>query len=954
MPRKVFFTTLLFCWLAHTTLSNAQDRRPAIVVLDQPCLAEHLAATRSEAERTANRTARARLLSPDAEVYRQGLRLSKAPLAARLRQRGIPVDGQTETVLNALVVQATEEELVWLAAQPGVKSATFAPVYSTKLDTALRLAGVPQVWATLPTGEEGAGRGIKIGIVDSGIDLSNPMFADAGFTAPAGFPKVGSGASSASVNNKVIAARNFSDESDMIDRCGHGTFVGSVAAGRRTQAPLASIAGAAPGAFLGSYKAFQFSASTNSCTAAGSRVLQAVDAAVADGMDVINFSGGGDEPANDNTSITVYHNAVSAGVVVVISAGNAGPGNRTVSSPGTLADVISVGASTNSRAFFQAVRVTAPAPVPSSVQALPSVPGSDPKFSTTIGPLPVRDVSQFDTDGLGCNGFPPGSLNGAIALIKRGNCNFTVKIANAAAAGSRAAIIYNNVSGFVNMDTAGSVIPSVSISNTGGEALAAFVRASGGAVQAQIDGAQTAQTVTPDLVADFSSRGPTLRFLIKPDLVAPGETIYAATQNANTTGEIYSPDGFAQEDGTSFSAPLVAGAAAIVKQLRPNLRPADIKSVLVNTATPLTQTQDGATISVMNSGAGKLNLPAAVAARLAADPVSVSFGLQGQGPFSSSSSIRISNLGASAETWAVAVVPRFGDPGLRVTVDQSTVTIPAGGSVTLNAAVSTTSTLRDSYEGYVNLRSQTDGQSINIPYWISFLQPAVNNGGVVNGASFQGGMAPGSIVSVFGLGLASSTPASATSLPLPTALGGTTMTIGTTAVPLFFTSGQQLNVQLPFSLNTGSVAARLSREGILSGSFFIPIVTAAPGIFTRSQDGRGPGAILNTATFVPVSATNPARRGTFVSVFCTGLGSVNNAPASGAPASSSPLSTTVQQPTATIGGQTAAISFSGLAPGFVGLYQVNVEVPAGLTVGEHPLILSVGGTASNTVTISVN
>ncbi len=126
-----------------------------------------------------------------------------------------------------------------------------------------------------------------------------------------------------------------------------------------------------------------------------------------------------------------------------------------MSSPGTIADVISAGASTNSRAFFQAVRVTAPGPVPAEVQALPAIPGSDPKFSNTIGPLPVIDISRFDTDGLGCNGFPAGSLNGAIALIKRGTCNFTVKIANAASAGGRAVIVYNNVSGFISMDTAG-------------------------------------------------------------------------------------------------------------------------------------------------------------------------------------------------------------------------------------------------------------------------------------------------------------------------------------------------------------------------------------------------------------------------------------------------------------------------------------------------------------------
>src|ERR1019366_2465236 len=105
------------------------------------------------------------------------------------QERGIVVDWQIETILNAVLVQATEEDLLWLRTQPGVTAAEFAPMFHVHLGAAAKLINAPAVWQSLPGGQSSAGSGVFIGILDSGIEQTHPMFADFGFTAPAnGFP----------------------------------------------------------------------------------------------------------------------------------------------------------------------------------------------------------------------------------------------------------------------------------------------------------------------------------------------------------------------------------------------------------------------------------------------------------------------------------------------------------------------------------------------------------------------------------------------------------------------------------------------------------------------------------------------------------------------------------------------------------------------------------------------
>lgn len=237
--------------------------------------------------------------------------------------------------------------------------------------------------------------------------------------------------------------------------------------------------------------------------------------------------------------------------------------------------------------------------------------------------------------------------------------------------------------------------------------------------------------------------------------------------------------------------------------------------------------------------------------------------------------------------------------------------------------------------------------------------PVINAGGVVNDASYTAPVAPGSIAAVFGdffLTAASTSP----SVPLSDSLQTLSFQFGSIGVPLFFVSGGQANVQIPWELASGSATSAsltATLNGTNSAAQSVTIAEFAPAIFSANAQGTGPGAILDSS-YKLVDTSNPAVAGTTtLLIYCTGLGPVSNTPADGAAAQGDPnLSQTTTMPSVSIGGIAATPSFSGLAPGFVGLYQVNVLVPAGVAPGSAvPVTISMGSSAvtSNAVTIPV-
>lgn len=236
-------------------------------------------------------------------------------------------------------------------------------------------------------------------------------------------------------------------------------------------------------------------------------------------------------------------------------------------------------------------------------------------------------------------------------------------------------------------------------------------------------------------------------------------------------------------------------------------------------------------------------------------------------------------------------------------------------------------------------------------------QPSINPGGVVNAASYAAGapVVPGSIAAVFGT-FPVNTPAGAAGIPLPTSLGGISVNFGGTVPgPLFYASQLQVNVQVPWELAGQSQTTITAAAGSqTSTTQTVPLAPVSPGIFSMNSKGFGQGAILDTSYHL-VDASNPATPGSsFVQIYCTGLGEVTNQPTSGAASPANPLAQTLTTPTVTIGGVPATVLFSGLAPGYVGEYQVNVQVPAAAATGDAvPVAISINGAVSNSVTMAV-
>jgi uncharacterized protein (TIGR03437 family) len=234
--------------------------------------------------------------------------------------------------------------------------------------------------------------------------------------------------------------------------------------------------------------------------------------------------------------------------------------------------------------------------------------------------------------------------------------------------------------------------------------------------------------------------------------------------------------------------------------------------------------------------------------------------------------------------------------------------------------------------------------------------PSVSSGGVVSAANFAANqpLAPGSFAAIFGSNLSGGLTVS-TQLPLSLQLGDTSVVLAGEQLPLLFTSGQQVNVVLPYDVPVNSTQQLVVQKGsAISIPQSVVIASAQPAIFTQNGFGTG-AAIVNVykpdGTALPNNS--PVSAGYVITLYCSGLGAVKPPVTAGNPAPSSPLSSTVNPVTVTIGQTQAKVLFAGLAPSFAQLYQVNVQIPTGLPSGDATLNLSVGGQQSAPVTITV-
>ena len=1022
-----------------------------------------------------------------AENHRQKLEAAHASLRSELARQKFIVTGSVQTVLNAVFVLATPDDVARLRNMPGVAGVRPLRRFRKSLNAALPLLNAPAAW-NLVGGEGSAGRGVKIAIIDTGIDQTHPAFQDNQLTVPSGFPKCTVPSDCTNfTNNKIIVARSYvsqlaagtgsnpaatsrPDDYSARDLDGHGTAVAMCAGGETNSGPAATITGMAPKAFLGNYKVFGSPEINN--FSSGDVIIKAIEDALNDGMDIAElslgspaFSGPLDQGAACGESGTTpcdpeaaaVENAVHAGMLVVVAAGNEGgdgqntPTLNTIDSPGDAPSAIAAGGSTNSHTWVSGVEVSGSG-VPSVLHVIQGQFGDGPLPS---GPLtaPLRDVGKISGDPLGCNPIAAGSLDSAIALIERGTCDFVDKVINAQNAGALGVIFRDP-----NSDTSdtpgglsGTNIPAILIGVTAGTALQTFIDAHAN-YPVTMDPNPIAVAQAPNIIASFSSRGPSITGAVKPDVTAVGTDLYMAAERLDPNGDLYSPNGYTVASGTSFATPLVAGGAALVKQKNPGFTALQLKSAVVNTAAQ-SLTDENGSAAVVSAGAGLEDAAAAVSTNITAGPATLSFGILSQGAsFPASLQLEVQNSGSSTSNLNVSVVPRTPDTKGHVTVSPAGLSLSPGQTTNVTVSLGGTMPAAGSYDGFVVITGGT--KTLRIPYlyvvgdgvpfnitpilsngfdctvgqgvpdggaafklvdqygvqvpniaiqWaatqgggkivqganntdsstettgIGFatvtcganpgaqefsatagglqvffdgtarLSPTISPNGAVNAASFQAGLgaAAGSYISLFGTGLSDDTNAEHT-LFLPLGIDNVSVSFDVPSAGLslpgrmYYVSPTQLNLQVPWELQgQTSALIKVNVEDSQGPLYTLPLVQYSPAFFIAGNLLAARDAAGNVIT-----AAHPAVRGQTIELYANGLGPVDTALPTGQPAPLSPLIRTTVLPTVSIGGQAAVVEFSGLAPLYSGLYQINVTIPSSLSPGVQAVVLNINGVAS--------
>lgn len=528
----------------------------------------------------------------------------------------IKVERNLQFLLNGVVVSypGKADLKAQLAALPGVKRVFEHELYHAQMDTSLELINAPEAWSQLG-GADLAGTGIKVAVIDGGIRSEHPMFQSVGHTRPEGLPKDDycSVIDPTFCNDKLIVARYYTptfqvhpdEHISPLDYGGHGTHVAGTAVGNKVTTKYngvdVAISGVAPGASLMVYKAlFQNLEGTGS----GSNVMLvgALEDAVADGAHVINNSWGGGAGSDPAASVytPIFEAAEAAGIVMVTAAGNSGPGPKTIGCPACAEPGLAVANTQHGRSFASTVDAF-------DLKNIIAEPGSNTSLTSAItGPLmPVMNIAP--DNALACSPLPAGSLTGHIAMVSRGECSFEQKANNIEAAGASAMMLWNNAPGVIVMSMGNATLPGVSILQADGVAILEALEENDGVGNATINPIQA--VINPDnvdIMATTSSRGPNgdASFL-KPDIAAPGSNILSA----------YAPRGgeYNAISGTSMASPHVAGAAALLKQMNPELDAKQIKSMLMSSSVQGVKMQDAETLATpFDRGAGRLDITAAM------------------------------------------------------------------------------------------------------------------------------------------------------------------------------------------------------------------------------------------------------------------------------------------------------------------------------------------------------
>lgn len=525
--------------------------------------------------------------------------------------------------LGGLAMLVPRARVADLAALEGVRAVRSDVLLQPQTDASVALVGAPRVWQA-GDGSSGRGEGVLIGVLDTGIWPEHPCFTDPdadGVDYPElAIPRACELEDAAGrpypCNDKLVGAHRFLDMHDAVfaptddavrgarDDEGHGTHTAAIAAcNTGTEATVlgierGTISGVAPRARLIAYKV----CGSGGCL--GSDVVAAVDRAILDGVDVINFSvSGGRRPFSSAVELA-FLDAYEAGIFVAAAAGNHGPAAETVDHRGPW--VTSVAATTSDRAFVSTLAVHAEGGGELVVEGAGLTAGL-PWPAPIVVPAEHRQCSERlgESDGV---------ARGAVVVCDRGSFARVSKGYNAAAAGAGAMLLRNLVREGVAADS--HHLPAVHLEFDAGAALAQVLDA-GAAATATISRGER-RPRRADVVAPFSARGgPGLvTGVVKPDIAAPGVQILAAHVPEPRSPAVFGPAGelFQVLQGTSMSSPHVAGAAASIAALREGWTPGQIQSALLLTARARTLTVAGGSrpARVYDGGAGRLDLAAAI------------------------------------------------------------------------------------------------------------------------------------------------------------------------------------------------------------------------------------------------------------------------------------------------------------------------------------------------------
>lgn len=602
------------------------------------------------------------------------------------------VRSEFETLWNGLSVTASEDTLLELASSDAVEAIFPVGVIDaperpegTQIDpelfTAISMTGADIVQSEL--GFDGTG--VKVGIIDTGIDYDHPDFGGNGSPESTTFPteKVAFGYDFVGddYNADPGAGEGYQPEpfpdADPDDCQGHGTHVAGITGAD------GEVTGVAPGVTLGAYRVFGCEGSTDADI-----MLHAMEQTLTDDMDVVNLSIGSAFSAWKEYPTAQATDALAReGVVVVASIGNSGAnGLHSVGAPGVGEDTIGVGSVDNTMYMANFFLDEEGNEVPYTV----GTPAPEPPTSGDTNVVAVAAPGTTEAQACGADPFTAEQkavIEGNWVMIQRGTCSFHEKARNGQAAGAAGVMLYNNVGGSINPSVAGDPaieVPVVMVTQADGERLAADALATEGHVVTWTDGETSVPNPTGGLISSFSSIGTMADTTFKPDLSAPGGQIYA------TYPLEIQP--YATLSGTSMAAPHVAGAAALMLEADPDLGVEEIKLKLMNSSMqlPLNISPTAGLELVHRQGAGMIQIDDSILAEATIEPGLVQLGQQ-LGGETSTQTVTLTNTSDTEQVYTTEHVPAVATSGTANDWDYylaeadvtvvPTVVVPAGASV---------------------------------------------------------------------------------------------------------------------------------------------------------------------------------------------------------------------------------------------------------------------------------